>query len=122
MTELDAKRAKIATDDGEETESSIIDDMFADDDIVTDNDKNGQKITSRSEVIDDIEGYYSKPFSYYSNDHALIVIQAGAILDDGHYQIISSLGKGVYSSVIKAMDLRSQEEVAIKILRNNPLM
>lgn len=57
MTELDAKRTKL--DDSDDASSPIIDDMFAEDDLLLDTQKNNQNVTNRSENIDDSEGYYS---------------------------------------------------------------
>ncbi|CAI0459085.1 unnamed protein product [Linum tenue] len=60
---------------------------------------------------DDAEGYYSHRF--------------GEVLD-GRYEIIAAHGKGVFSTVVRAKDLKAgsdeQEEVAIKIIRNNETM
>ncbi|KAK1300172.1 Serine/threonine-protein kinase AFC1 [Acorus calamus] len=60
---------------------------------------------------DDAEGYYSYRF--------------GELLD-GRYEVIASHGKGVFSTVVRAKDLRAgkddPEEVAIKIIRNNETM
>jgi hypothetical protein len=42
-----------------------------------------------------------------------------------HYEIVSSLGKGVFGVVVKAVDTRPEmnnREVAIKIIVNNELM
>lgn len=45
---------------------------------------------------------------------------------DGRYEIIASHGKGVFSTVVRAKDLKSgkndPQEVAIKIIRNNETM
>eukprot|EP01027_Heterolobosea_sp_BB2_P010083 GEZU01014834.1.p1 GENE.GEZU01014834.1~~GEZU01014834.1.p1 ORF type:complete len:338 (-),score=103.46 GEZU01014834.1:162-1175(-) len=45
---------------------------------------------------------------------------------NGRYKIISSFGKGVFSTVLKAIDLDTprvdQQEVAIKVIRNNDMM
>lgn len=41
---------------------------------------------------------------------------------DGRYLVTSILGKGVFSSVVKAVDQTGGTEVAIKILRNNETM
>ncbi|KAJ3697707.1 hypothetical protein LUZ61_001412 [Rhynchospora tenuis] len=60
---------------------------------------------------DDAEGYYSYRF--------------GEVLD-GRYEIIAAHGKGVFSTVVRAKDLKSgkndPQEVAIKIIRNNETM
>ncbi|KAM7484541.1 hypothetical protein LguiA_000550 [Lonicera macranthoides] len=60
---------------------------------------------------DDAEGYYSYRF--------------GEILD-GRYEVVAAHGKGVFSTVVRAKDLRAgsgdPEEVAIKIIRNNDTM
>jgi len=45
---------------------------------------------------------------------------------DGRYEIIAAHGKGVFSTVVRAKDLKASkddpEEVAIKIIRNNETM
>ncbi|GFP94602.1 serine/threonine-protein kinase prp4 homolog [Phtheirospermum japonicum] len=60
---------------------------------------------------DDSEGYYGYRF--------------GEVLD-GRYEIIAAHGKGVFSTVVRAKDLKAKpddpEEVAIKIIRNNETM
>jgi serine/threonine-protein kinase PRP4 len=56
---------------------------------------------------DDPEGYYST--------------RIGEILD-GRYQVLANLGRGVFSSVVKAKDQETNEEVAIKLIRNNETM
>ncbi|ONM02362.1 Protein kinase superfamily protein, partial [Zea mays] len=60
---------------------------------------------------DDADGYYTYRF--------------GELLD-GHYEIIAAHGKGVFSKVVRAKDLKASkddpEEVAIKIIRNKETM
>ncbi|XP_028768199.1 serine/threonine-protein kinase prpf4B isoform X1 [Neltuma alba] len=60
---------------------------------------------------DDAEGYYSYRF--------------GEILD-GRYEVTAAHGKGVFSTVVRAKNLKAgngePEEVAIKIIRNNDTM
>jgi hypothetical protein len=60
-----------------------------------------------AEPSDDSEGYYRH--------------QIGEILGE-KYKIIGFHGQGVFSNVLKAVDLSSNELVAIKLLRNNPHM
>lgn len=47
-------------------------------------------------------------------------------LIDGRYEVIATHGKGVFSTVVRAKDLKAgpaePEEVAIKIIRNNETM
>ncbi|KAK9114893.1 hypothetical protein Syun_021690 [Stephania yunnanensis] len=60
---------------------------------------------------DDAEGYYSYRF--------------GELLD-GRYEVLAAHGRGVFSTVVRAKDLKAgkgdPEEVAIKIIRNNETM
>ncbi|KAI9312097.1 kinase-like domain-containing protein [Dichotomocladium elegans] len=56
---------------------------------------------------DDAEGYYN--------------VRIGERLDN-RYQTLANLGRGVFSAVVKAKDLQTNEEVAIKIIRNNETM
>ena len=53
---------------------------------------------------DDKDGYYK--------------IRPGELLD-GRYQLSTALGRGMFSGVARALDLTTQETVAIKIMRNN---
>lgn len=41
---------------------------------------------------------------------------------DGRYTILANLGRGVFSSVVKAKDQETDQEVAIKLIRNNETM
>jgi serine/threonine-protein kinase PRP4 len=53
---------------------------------------------------DDKDGYYK--------------IRVGEILN-GRYQIQTTLGRGMFSGVVRAVDITSKKAVAIKIMRNN---
>jgi serine/threonine-protein kinase PRP4 len=92
---------------------------------------------------DDAEGYYSKCVSLYISimngertftfyffvvkieSPLLLGYQFGELLD-GRYEVIATHGKGVFSTVVRAKDLKAgpaePEEVAIKIIRNNETM
>jgi len=57
---------------------------------------------------DDAEGYYR--------------VRIGEMLD-GRYQVFGYTGQGVFSNVVRARDQqRAQQEIAIKIIRNNEIM
>jgi serine/threonine-protein kinase PRP4 len=56
---------------------------------------------------DDPEGYYK--------------VILGELLN-GRYHVQASLGKGMFSGVVRAMDVTSKKLVAIKIIRNNETM
>lgn len=80
-------------------------------------------------------GYFSLPTSYskcflmfgYHSSSTLLLsgYRFGEVLD-GRYEVIASHGKGVFSTVVRAKDLKAgkgdPEEVAIKIIRNNETM
>ncbi|KAL2159456.1 hypothetical protein VTH06DRAFT_2461 [Thermothelomyces fergusii] len=53
---------------------------------------------------DDKEGYYK--------------IRPGELLD-GRYQVLTTLGRGMFSGVARAVDVSTKKQVAIKIMRNN---
>jgi serine/threonine-protein kinase PRP4 len=97
-------------------------DMFADDDdddddmfapTTTSNAKSSQKSKAKEldarllDNWDDPDGYYR--------------VMLGELLD-GRYHVQANLGKGVFSSVVRATDSKSDEPVAIKIIRNNESM
>ena len=52
-------------------------------------------------------------------------VRVGEILD-GRYQVFGYTGQGVFSNVVRARDLArgkdKDEQVAIKIIRNNEIM
>lgn len=64
-------------------------------------------VVREADPTDDVEGYYS--------------FRIGEVLNK-KYQVIGFFGKGVYSNVLKARCLETNETVAIKLLRNNDLM
>ncbi|KAI7895497.1 kinase-like domain-containing protein [Mucor mucedo] len=90
-------------------------DMFADTDItaagqhalLTNASSSAASNPNLTDNWDDPEGYYST--------------RIGEVLD-GRYKVISNLGRGVFSSVVKAKDMETEEEVAIKLIRSNETM
>ncbi|GAA5798035.1 kinase-like domain-containing protein [Helicostylum pulchrum] len=87
-------------------------DMFADTDITAGQNALLTNATAASnpnltDNWDDPEGYYST--------------RIGEIMD-GRYKVMTNLGRGVFSSVVKAKDQETGEEVAIKLIRNNETM
>lgn len=64
-------------------------------------------IVREADATDDVEGYYS--------------FRIGEVLNK-KYQVIGFFGKGVYSNVLKARCLDTNDTVAIKLLRNNAHM
>jgi serine/threonine-protein kinase PRP4 len=65
-------------------------------------------VTTTLDSAADPEGYYS--------------VILGELLDGGHYQVFSSLGKGMFANVVRARVLTGDpveigKEVAIKIVR-----
>lgn len=92
-------------------------DMFASDDDYETGTKNYLQVNEVNNQIstvngshlndnwDDAEGYYK--------------INIGETID-GHYSVYSCTGQGVFSNVVRARDINKQnQEVAIKIIRNN---
>jgi len=88
-------------------------DMFADDTTITHNDEagdallNGTLMRGDAEATDDHEGYYC--------------YRLGELLGK-RYAVIGYHGKGVFSNVLKCRDTQTNDEVAIKLLRNNEHM
>jgi serine/threonine-protein kinase PRP4 len=83
-------------------------DMFGDDrDSSTEVKPHKGHIRKNVDSTDDKEGYY-RP-------------QLGEIMGN-RYRIVGYFGKGVFSNVLKAKDLITDTDVAIKLLRNNDYM
>ncbi|KAL9643526.1 hypothetical protein ABK040_010140 [Willaertia magna] len=97
---------------GLKSESPLID-MFSDSPILINqhdnnlNEKNniGNKIAI--DLFDDKDGYYRYTIGEMINDN---------------YRVISCLGQGVFSTVLKCFDTKNRKEVAIKVIRNNESM
>jgi len=113
----------INSNDGGDDDDAF--DMFADDVDVSspqhDNDvefdEDRQRIANvKGQVLekgmlddwDDAEGYYK--------------IILGELLDHKRYQIQSVLGKGVFSAVVRALDVQLNKQVAIKVNRKQETM
>eukprot|EP00003_Mantamonas_plastica_P015687 TRINITY_DN2645_c1_g3_i1.p1 TRINITY_DN2645_c1_g3~~TRINITY_DN2645_c1_g3_i1.p1 ORF type:complete len:622 (-),score=252.31 TRINITY_DN2645_c1_g3_i1:40-1905(-) len=57
---------------------------------------------------DDDDGYYRA--------------RLGELFKDGRYKLISLIGRGVFSTVVRSMDVKTGKTVAIKVVRNNDVM
>jgi len=99
-------------------EDDDIDDMFADtpEDKKKDGAAGGKKITAGGEKKKkqavllnraDEEGYYRPNIGEIFN---------------GRYQVIAKCGSGVFSNVVKVIDIQTTNEYAVKIIRNHEVM
>lgn len=75
---------------------------------------------------DDSEGYYCMYYYDYFPLMGLLIIfitvyRSGELLE-GRYQIYGNVGRGVFSSVLRAKDITTNQDVAIKVIRNNDVM
>ena len=73
---------------------------------------------------DDEDGYYRMclPGTCLFIYSIIIGIRLGEVLD-GRYLVFNLTGKGVFSNVVKARDsMNNNQEVAIKVIRNNDMM
>ncbi|KAI9831589.1 MAG: hypothetical protein M1819_004821 [Sarea resinae] len=123
------------TSDGKPTKKAKDDfDMFAEDDEEEEEEEEDESLTSsaapgmngaedQSKAVpipqgkaldvsmldnwDDHEGYYR--------------VILGELLD-GRYHVKANLGKGMFSGVVRAVDTKTQQLVAIKLIRNNETM
>lgn len=60
-------------------------------------------------------------FDNWDDSEGYLIFNPGDIFNK-KYKSVAFLGKGVYSTVFQGLDLETNEEVAIKILRNNDIM
>ena len=74
----------------------------------------GEQMATAGETID-LNDTFDDPEGYYR-------MRVGELLDK-RYNVYGAVGQGVFSNVVRARDtLRGNQEVAIKIIRNNDLM
>ncbi|KAL5726193.1 non-specific serine/threonine protein kinase [Ranunculus cassubicifolius] len=103
------------TPQSERSEDMFRDDIFGESPVGVRRTGKGENVRVERNGLndnwDDAEGYYSYRF--------------GEVLD-GRYEVIAAHGKGVFSTVVRAKDLKAgnsePEEVAIKIIRSNDTM
>ncbi|CAG8465721.1 12007_t:CDS:10 [Ambispora gerdemannii] len=100
-------------------------DMFADDDMFapTPESKNAasQSIPIVKTVPVVVQGDNVGLVDNYDDAEGYYRVLLGEILDS-RYHVYSNLGKGVFSSVVRAKDNLEGNDVAIKIIRNNDTM
>ncbi|XP_027046595.1 serine/threonine-protein kinase PRP4 homolog isoform X1 [Pocillopora damicornis] len=117
-TEKELRDVKDNIETKEESETkSAVGDMFADDDMFSDNYSSpartlkleaGKENPNLTDNWDDAEGYYR--------------IRISEILDK-RYCVYGYTGAGVFGNVVRARDqARGNQEVAVKIARNNEMM
>ncbi|CAK7326550.1 unnamed protein product [Dovyalis caffra] len=99
----------------ERSEEKYCDDIFGETPVGVRKSGKGEGLpVARSGLHDN----WDDPVGYYSH-------RFGEVLD-GRYEIVAAHGKGVFSTVVRAKDLKAgideSEEVAIKIIRNNETM
>ncbi|CAG8746425.1 3120_t:CDS:2, partial [Acaulospora morrowiae] len=101
-------------------------DMFADDDTFVnvtspENKKSTKSIPDVKSVPIVVHEHATGLVDNYDDADGYYRVLLGEILDN-RYHVYSHLGKGVFSSVVKARDTKTEEDVAIKIIRNNDTM
>uniref|UniRef100_A0A7S2ZDH3 Protein kinase domain-containing protein n=1 Tax=Rhodosorus marinus TaxID=101924 RepID=A0A7S2ZDH3_9RHOD len=115
MREMAQDEEVLPTDNRRKDESNTsahMFDMFSDSPV----DELGESALPTSKLVNaaagnvdatDTEGYY--------------VFRPGELLE-GRYRVMNTMGKGVFSTVIRAQDVRSQQDFAVKAIRNNDVM
>ncbi|CAG8434412.1 1372_t:CDS:10 [Diversispora eburnea] len=96
-------------------------DMFADDDIFApspETKKSAKSLSAMKNVPVVVHEHATGLVDNYDDAEGYYRVLLGEILDS-RYHVYSHLGKGVFSSVVKAKDTKEEEDVAIKIIRNN---
>lgn len=109
----------IFSTDVQETGDEI--DMFSMDDLMNLKKKDEQTNMLEAQVV---RTTMSNPslLDNWDDENGYYRVILGEVLD-GRYHVFSNLGRGVFSSVVKAKDtLDNDKEVAIKIIRNNDTM
>jgi serine/threonine-protein kinase PRP4 len=113
--EMDTAEDNVAADEPKKNEFDMFADDDDDDDMFAPTAPKPRSQPSQAKELDarlldnwdDPEGYYR--------------VILGELLD-GRYHVQANLGKGVFSSVVRATDSKSDQAVAIKIIRNNESM
>ncbi|KAJ1921408.1 U4/U6 small nuclear ribonucleoprotein prp4 [Mycoemilia scoparia] len=101
-------------------------DLFADNDDLVDIKIDAQTLASKIGVAvdEDLNAVVGKTkmVDSFDDEEGYYLVTPGEVLD-GRYKITTHLGKGVFSTVVKARDSKNNNvDVAIKIIRNNETM
>lgn len=90
-----------------------VDDIFA-------SDADEPAVLDASVVVSGNPGYNKRLECY--DDEGYYVSYIGEIIGDRYKVSSNSTGRGMFSSVVKCVDMETQKEVAIKIIRINDMM
>eukprot|EP00898_Chlorokybus_atmophyticus_P005737 jgi/Chlat1/6164/Chrsp41S05711 len=92
-------------------------DMFADDIFAETPPGKKRTVAPEQSLVDPTAGFadnWDDPEGYYC-------FRVGEVIN-GRYEVFATHGRGVFSTVLRARDLRTTTEVAIKIIRHNEIM
>lgn len=96
------------------------DDMFASE-ASTDTKKKDGKVVGKAVPIIEVKPTNGGMLDNWDDEEGYYKVIPGELLD-GRYRVQIQLGKGMFSGVIRALDMETEGLVAIKIIRNSEAM
>lgn len=97
------------------------DDMFAEEPVANDNVHNNLDEVAMAVPIPQAKELDIGMLDNWDDSDGYYKVILGELLN-GRYHVQASLGKGMFSGVVRAMDITSKKLVAIKLIRNNETM
>lgn len=97
------------------------DDMFAEDSVIEKKSQAGASDVAKAVPIPEAKELDVGMLDNWDDPEGYYKVIIGELLN-GRYHVQTNLGRGMFSAVVRALDVNTKKLVAIKLIRNNETM